>query len=171
MTRSLFTMHEQAMTRPDTGALTLGLLPPFEVSLNNQQSDVRGALSALLAGLGPLALDVEEAGTVELVMAEALNNIVEHAYADRRRKEAIHIRCKQLRDGLHLRIVDRGMAMPDGKTPIGMAQNIDVDAIDMPEGGFGWFLIQDLAKDIRYQRVGHTNQLDLRLAVALHAEG
>ncbi len=149
----------------------MGLLPPFEVSLNNQQSDVRGALSALLAGLGPLALDVEEAGTVELVMAEALNNIVEHAYADRRRKEAIHIRCKQLRDGLHLRIVDRGMAMPDGKTPIGMAQNIDVDAIDMPEGGFGWFLIQDLAKDIRYQRVGHTNQLDLRLAVALHAEG
>ena len=147
----------------------MGFLPPFEVSLNNQQSDVRGALSALLAGLGPLALDVEETGTVELVMSEALNNIVEHAYADRKRKEAIHIRCRQLRDGLHLRIVDRGMAMPDGKTPIGMAQNIDVDANDMPEGGFGWFLIQDLAKDIRYQRVGRTNQLDLRLAVALHA--
>ncbi|WP_259939052.1 ATP-binding protein [Sulfitobacter sp. M368] len=163
-------MHKQDMPVADTGALTLGYLPPFEVSLDSQQSDVRGALSALLAGLGPLALDVEEAGTVELVMAEALNNIVEHAYSDRKRKEAIHIRCKQLRDGLHLRIVDRGMAMPDGKTPIGMAQDINVDTPDMPEGGFGWFLIQDLAKDIRYRRVGHTNQLDLRLAVALHAE-
>lgn len=41
---------------------------------------VRKALKELLDGLAPLDLDIEEMGTVELVMAEALNNIVEHAY-------------------------------------------------------------------------------------------
>jgi serine/threonine-protein kinase RsbW len=41
---------------------------------------VRKALKELLDGLASLDLDIEEMGTVELVMAEAPNNIVEHAY-------------------------------------------------------------------------------------------
>lgn len=69
---------------------------------------VRSALGQLLEGLKPLALDVEEAGTVELVMAEALNNIVEHAYPENQEGGPIDITCAHASDGLHLTVVDSG---------------------------------------------------------------
>jgi serine/threonine-protein kinase RsbW len=43
-----------------------------------------------------------------------------------------------------------------------------VDLMDLPEGGFGWFLIKDLAKDVVYARVEGENRLQLRVAVAVH---
>lgn len=139
-----------------------------EISLVSEEKEVRRALGRLLAALGPLKLDLEEANTVELAMAEALNNIVEHAYPAIDAKGPIRIRCLCRKDGLHLSINDEGIMMPDGQVPIGMKKSVDVDLMDMPEGGFGWFLIKDLAKHVRYRRVGEINQLDLRLAVALH---
>ena len=142
-------------------------LPPFEVSVQSSELAVRDALAQLLDGLAPLALDVEEAGTVELVMAEALNNIVEHAYPPADAAGPITISCAQDQDGLRLTVVDLGRPMPDGTTPVGAAANLNVDFCDMPEGGFGWFLIKDLAKDVRYERIGQENRLALRIAVAL----
>ncbi|WP_299746206.1 ATP-binding protein [uncultured Tateyamaria sp.] len=142
-------------------------LPAFHISVVSGQMAVRTALGQLLDGLKPLSLDVEEAGTVELVMAEALNNIVEHAYPEDEGSGPIDITCAHASDGLHLTVVDSGRAMPDGQTPVGGAADIDVDFCDMPEGGFGWFLIKDLAKDVTYQRQDTENQLQLRLAVAL----
>ncbi|WP_299619716.1 ATP-binding protein [uncultured Tateyamaria sp.] len=147
------------MTTSDT-------LPPFRVSVQSSQIAVRTALKALLDGLAPLELDVEESGTVELVMAEALNNIVEHAYPEGDAAGPINIMCKHAKDGLHLKVVDHGRAMPDGQTPVGAAVDVDVALQDMPEGGFGWFLIKDLAKEVRYERSDWENQLMFRLAVA-----
>ncbi|MBY5933232.1 ATP-binding protein [Tateyamaria omphalii] len=142
-------------------------LPAFHISVVSGRLAVRHALAQLLDGLKPLALDVEEAGTVELVMAEALNNIVEHAYPETDASGPIDITCAHEDDGLHLTVTDSGRAMPDGQTPVGTAAEIDVDFCDMPEGGFGWFLIKDLAKDVTYQRQDNQNRLRLRLAVAL----
>ncbi len=143
------------------------LLPVFSILVESGQLAVRDALRQLLDGLKPLDLDVEEAGTVELVMAEALNNIVEHAYPEGDTSGPIRISCEHARDGLHLTVVDAGRAMPDGRTPVGAAADLDVDFCDMPEGGFGWFLIKDLAKDVTYQRHDMENHLRMRVAVAL----
>lgn len=142
-------------------------LPAFRISVQSSQLAVREALQKLLDGLGPLSLDLEEAGAVELVMAEALNNIVEHAYPEGDPVGPISITCRHARDGLHLTVVDRGRGMPDGRTPLGAPVEVDVAFNDMPEGGFGWFLIKDLAKDVCYQRVDPENRLSLRLAVAV----
>ncbi|MEL6450486.1 MAG: ATP-binding protein [Pseudomonadota bacterium] len=142
-------------------------LPTFRITVQSGALAVREALAALLDGLKPLDLDIEEAGTVELVMAEALNNIVEHAYPAGDPAGPIDITCAHAVDGLHLTVVDQGRGMPDGETPLGAAANLDVDLCDMPEGGFGWFLIKDLAKDVTYQRVARENHLTLRIAVAV----
>jgi len=142
-------------------------LPVFRISVQSSEMAVREALQKLLDGLRPLTLDVEESGTVELVMAEALNNIVEHAYPPGDPAGPISITCTHAKDGLHLTVVDRGRGMPDGQTPLGAAANLDVDLCDMPEGGFGWFLIKDLAKDVAYIRIEPENHLTLRLAVAM----
>lgn len=149
---------------------TIDTLPPFRISVQSSKLAVRTALKALLDGLAPLDLDVEEAGTVELVMAEALNNIVEHAYPEGDAAGPIDILCKHATDGLHLKVVDHGRAMPNGQTPVGAAVDIDVAVQDMPEGGFGWFLIKDLAKEVRYERCDWQNQLMFRLAVATHSD-
>ena len=143
------------------------LLAPFQLTVRSGTLAARHALDGLIRGLAPLALDVEEIGTVELVMAEALNNIVEHAYPEPDNNGPIAIGCVHRNDGLHMTIFDHGHPMPGGQAPIGMAQNTDVDITVMPEGGFGWFLIQNLAKDLRYGRVNHQNRLELRLALAL----
>ncbi len=142
-------------------------LPVVNISVQSDGMAVRDALKQLMDGLMPLSLDVEEAGTVELVMAEALNNIVEHAYPEGDPGGSIRITCSHARDGLHMTVVDTGRAMPDGRTPLGAAVDTDVPMQDMPEGGFGWFLIKDLAKDVTYHRVEAENHLSLRLAVAI----
>ncbi|MGC1496180.1 MAG: ATP-binding protein [Sulfitobacter sp.] len=139
----------------------------FEVDVDSGELAVRDALTLVLSNLEVLSLDVEELATVELVLAEALNNVVEHAYPKSEPGNPIHIQCSQKATGLHFAITDQGHAMPDGKTPLGLSQNVDVDPLDMPEGGFGWFLIKDLAKDVLYRRIENENQLSLRIAVAI----
>jgi serine/threonine-protein kinase RsbW len=143
-------------------------IPPVEVCVQSSTFAVREALDQFLSALVPLKLDPQERTAVELVLAEALNNIVEHAYPMASIEGPIRIKGHHHRDGLHIHIVDEGMAMPDGQTPLGCAPSVDVDLMDLPEGGFGWFLIKDLAKDVVYARVEGENRLQLRVAVAVH---
>lgn len=137
-----------------------------EISITSGEFAVREALASLLEALTPLGLDLEEKGTIELVLAEAMNNIVEHAYPPGDTPGPINVWCSKQTDGLRFRINDTGRPMPDGVTPIGLPVDLDVDFVDLPEGGFGWFLIKDLAKDVTYCRVGDANQLTFRLALA-----
>ena len=144
-------------------------LPLIEVLVQSSTFAVRDALDRFLTALAPLCLDIEEHTAVEMVLAEALNNIVEHAYSSVPNSGPIRITGDHHHDGLHIHIVDEGVATPDSKLPIGLAPAVNLDIPDLPEGGFGWFLIKDIAKDVVYARVGHENQLKLRVAVALHA--
>lgn len=140
-------------------------IPPFEISVQSSETAVRDVLAKLLIAMRPLQLSAEEYGTVEIVLAEVLNNIVEHAYPAGTGAGKITLRCACDTDGLQFSIMDRGRAMPDGRLPIGQQACLDVDLDNLPEGGFGWFLIQDLAKDLHYERSNGENHLRMRLAV------
>ena len=136
------------------------------ISITSGEYAVRDALSDLLEALRPLMLDVEEKGTIELVLAEAMNNIVEHAYPPGDQPGPICLTCTPEADGLRFLIKDTGRPMPNGVSPIGLPVDLNVDFNDLPEGGFGWFLIKDLAKDVVYHRVDEANQLTFRLSLA-----
>jgi serine/threonine-protein kinase RsbW len=140
-------------------------LPAFEITLESSACAVRGALRQILQGLAPLKLEQEEIDAVELVMAEVLNNVVEHAYPEDSKPKDIKVRCTHEPNGLFIRIVDHGIAMPDGKIPLGALSSNDVALEDLPEGGFGWFLIRHLARDVAYERGTGENRLSLRIAV------
>lgn len=142
-------------------------MAPFELCVQSGQMAVRETLEKLVFNLKKLNLDLEEIGTVELVLAEILNNIVEHAYPEGTPPGPIFVSCVQRAEGLFVEIRDQGKAMPDGQLPIGMLSPIDVETEDLPEGGFGWFLIQHLARDVSYERVNSENLLKVRLAVGL----
>jgi len=142
------------------------MLEPFVVKVTSGPLAVRKALELVFDQLSPLTLDVEETSTVELVLAEALNNIVEHAYPPADASGPVHINIRHCKDGLHVQLRDRGRAMPDHKLPKGQLHSCDVDFSDLPEGGFGWFLIKDLSRDVEYTRLDGENRLKLRIAVA-----
>ncbi|MGH1331583.1 MAG: ATP-binding protein [Paracoccaceae bacterium] len=125
---------------------------------------VRTALTSICDCLRQLSLSDEEVGSVELVLAETLNNIVEHAYEDSGLGE-IEARIHLGERGLMCCIYDDGLEMPGGMPPLGMAADPLADMDDLPEGGFGWFLIRELAKDLEYTRVCGRNRVTFRIAV------
>ncbi|WP_254870015.1 ATP-binding protein [Celeribacter sp. HF31] len=125
---------------------------------------VRRGLQTIKHGLEPNGLAADEVASLEIVLAEILNNIVEHAYADHP-EGLIDIRLSQADDGLHFLISDRGNMMPGGEPPLGLQANLNCDIADLPEGGFGWFLIRELAHELRYAHVDGENKLSFRMAI------
>ena len=122
--------------------------------------EVRAALEKLLEGLPLQDFPADLPGTLEIVMAEVLNNVVEHAYGDE--PGMIELRVNAAPDGLRCQVIDFGRplgdpGLPEGKLPLPGPEG-------PPEGGFGWFLITTLAQDISYLRVGASNCLTFLLA-------
>ncbi|MEP3442817.1 ATP-binding protein [Sulfitobacter sp.] len=142
-------------------------LAPFTVSLPGREDAVRGGLTKTMARLCDLKLSKDEAGTVELVLAEALNNIIEHALSASVIQTRITIRGDASPQGLELTIIDHGVPMPKGVAPIGLQPDVDVPVQDLPEGGYGWFMIHTLATKVQYARVKHENHLTILLPVGI----
>lgn len=120
---------------------------------------VREGLRALFDTLLLRRLPPAERGTAELVLAEVLNNIVEHAYASESGDIELTLHLHQ--SELVCRIEDRGLPMPGERLPAGDLRPIDAD--DLPEGGFGWHLIRTLSRELNYRRIDGRNQLSFRL--------
>ena len=118
---------------------------------------VRQALQAACETLLLRSLTEDARGTAQIVIAEALNNIVEHAYASG--EGEIELSLKRTGGKLSVLITDRGQPMPGDTLPEGALP----DPANLPEGGFGWFLIRSLSQDLRYCRSGGRNHLFFRL--------
>ncbi len=121
---------------------------------------VREGLKALFDTIVLRSLPEDGRGTAEIVLAEALNNIVEHAYA--RHPGDIEITLQLCPNELICRITDTGLPMPNAQLPEGKLARL-APSDDLPEGGFGWFLIRTLSRDLRYHREDGRNQLSFRL--------
>ncbi len=141
---------------PEGGSLRLVLPSSFMA--------VRQALLQISARLGPVGLDPNQDGDMQIVIAEALNNIVEHAFAGT--EGIIEVSVNASPTALQIIITDSGVAMPDGKVPLGEIEEYPREPEEMPEGGFGWFLIHDLTEDLSYQRAEDRNILQFRLPLS-----
>lgn len=98
--------------------------------------------------------------TLRLCLAEALNNIVEHAYEGVEGKPIFaDVRFKD--DSYEVMLIDEGKPMPGGKVPAGtMSFELD-DLNELPEGGFGWMLIHSEMDAVEYERRDGCNVLRL----------
>lgn len=137
----------------------------FEISLAATQDAVRDALKSFLNELVSLGLTDEALSRVELVTAETLNNIVEHAFCNDQQPGFIRVRCAFRADGMHLRFTDFGAPMPDLKAPDRKSFDTETAIPNLPEGGFGWGLIRDLTEEISYRRSGPLNSLSMRINI------
>ncbi|RAP43071.1 hypothetical protein BYZ73_02530 [Rhodovulum viride] len=119
---------------------------------------VRAALKEMRARFGSAITADGTLGMAETVLAEVLNNIVEHAYA-RDRDGPIELRLAREGVWLQVDVRDYGLPMPGESLPDGRMPGPDVLADDVPEGGFGWFLIRAFARNLDYTRKANQNRL------------
>lgn len=119
---------------------------------------VRRALSTSVTVFHDMGVDQDACGLAELVLAEVLNNVVEHACTDRGHG-IIELEAWRAGNALSLRIRDDGRPMPGGEIPKASRHDLTVETRDLPEGGFGWGIIRDLTRDLQYRRDGTRNEL------------
>ena len=163
-------MHQPLLRVPsaDPGARTGGIAPcgpPVSVTLRFAACPdrIRDALHRMRQHLAMHGLCNDRLGTIELVLAEALNNIAEHAY-DGQANGPVWLNAHSDHDRLRVVLRDRGRAMPGHALPGAHLPDIDGAPETLPEGGFGWFLIRDLSDAVDYARVGATNRLILQFS-------
>lgn len=136
---------------------------PAQFRMVSDPQSVRDGLRLALTS-SPLAqLSPADRGTAEIVLAEVLNNVVEHAYAAHAGE--IHLSLAVADGQLHCVIEDEGNPMPGGEPPAGTLP----DAHLFPEGGFGWHLIRSLSSGLDYRRQGDMNRLSFSLPAELLA--
>ena len=91
---------------------------------------------------------------VELSLAEALNNIIKHAYK-RVETNKIDIQFKYEDNRLEIVLTDYGEARKNLNKPVLEFDPDDVNSL--PEGGMGLFIIEQLMDENKYLRVGNKN--------------
>ncbi|MBS0125133.1 ATP-binding protein [Thetidibacter halocola] len=140
----------------DPGSTSLTLVAEATLSGN------RAVLLDLRRHLAKAGHPAARGGAWELVIAEALNNIVEHAYAGRD-DGMIRVDLRWSDTQMQADLVDDGTPMPGG-TPPGDTDTLDrIRTETLPEGGFGWGLIHTLVSHLDYRREGGCNHLSLTI--------
>lgn len=99
---------------------------------------------------------------VMLVLGEVCNNIVEHAVE--RPDRDIGLRITEVRGRLHIETRDRGNALPARLLGTPDLPDLGNSIDDLPEGGFGWFIIHSLVDDMTYERDKGMNCLSFSVA-------
>ncbi|MDJ0993386.1 MAG: ATP-binding protein [Dinoroseobacter sp.] len=128
----------------------------FTRTIKSSLVEVRGLVADVITFLDRHTRNVCLCQRAEIVLAELLNNIVEHAYGNAETGSiAFHAILSEA--GLGITVRDTGRPMPGNSLPDGVRPAADGPVSSLPEGGFGWFLLHSLAQDLRYERQQQTN--------------
>lgn len=136
----------------------------FRADFLAEPNAVRDALRRAVARFARRITE-EDAGTLELALAEALNNVAEHGYAGLP-PGPVRLDLRWADGALECRVEDEGHPMPGLILPEGSLQPIAETVGGLAEGGRGWALIRALTTDIRYGREDGRNRLTFRIALA-----
>ncbi|MGH1369811.1 MAG: ATP-binding protein [Maritimibacter sp.] len=128
------------------------------LSVCARELSVREALKDITLRLRREQVDPDDIGVAEILIAEVLNNIVEHAYAGTQ-DGMITVELGIERERILIETRDCGVAMPGLNLPDAKEHDLDVEMDALPEGGFGWFLIHSLAENLTYTRSKTENLL------------
>ncbi|MDS9466365.1 ATP-binding protein [Paracoccus sp. MBLB3053] len=143
---------------------------------------VRQALVFMRARFIDCAED-EVIARLELALAEVLNNICQHGACARSRESSdsgpvIHLCVVRHVGGIACAVTDDGRPLPPdclGERVLPLpADDLDISSEEalhlLPEGGFGWYLIQDLATSLTYFREGDRNFLAFIIPIEAGAD-
>ena len=134
----------------------------IQVSFNSDQQVVTDVVKQSIAWLNTHDVEADLAANAEIVLAEALNNIVEHAFEFQPTGQ-IDLSAELSELNLTFMLKDNGKVFP-GIPQKKEMKGAEIAFEDLPEGGFGWFLIHELTEQIAYARLEDQNALQLQLA-------
>ncbi len=133
-----------------------------EFSVPATLEDVARA-TARVRELLPEWMGEDERNTVELGVAEALTNIVEHGFGGKG-GQPIRLRMTDRPGALVIDLWDSGRPIPDGLLEQADETTFQYDTTDMaqlPEGGLGLALIKTAFHEVRYRRRQGLNRLQM----------
>lgn len=116
-------------------------------------------------GLGKFMRSLEtsntqhDLGEVELVLAEVLNNIAEHGGIESL-NHPISLKW-HTSDRLCINVIDASQCIPKGTITNAQMPNLDTEIDELPEGGFGWALVDIICSKVHSKRRGSFNTLRL----------
>jgi serine/threonine-protein kinase RsbW len=152
-------------TDPNSGSAALPLArpePAFARTLDADPLAVRGVLQAAVARFGR-SIGQDEAGILELALAEVLNNVVEHGY-NGQPAGLIRVVIGRSASFLNCRVEDAGSPVPDEILTMTLTDEDPFpEGEPIPEGGFGWKMIHSLVTDLRYVQIDGYNRLNFRI--------
>lgn len=125
--------------------------PRFKICFNGSPCGVRRALSQIREELAAAGATSDQKGRIETVMAEVLNNVVEHALADQS-NSLVETQGFRQHPNWCFRVIDSGRPLPQLRLPDQGLPEVDTNLEDLPEGGFGWAMVHMLTSDISYCR-------------------
>lgn len=127
---------------------------------------VREALLKVDATLAEAGAPEELRTRAQIVLAEACNNIVEHAYRPpcAGPDAAITLDVAADQGGLQVTLRDKGLPMAEGPLPGRELPPLDPDDVqNLPEGGFGWSLLREMTRALSLSRSNAQNILRFRV--------
>ncbi len=131
----------------------------FRKSIKNRQVLVPNLLDAASWWLARAGVQREKITDIQIVLAEALNNVIEHGFSCDNAGN-VHVDIEVYGKSVVVNISDNGVEFspPEAtQTPLQSADDID----HLPEGGFGWFLIRQITTSFTFQRIADKNCLVL----------
>lgn len=134
------------------------MVKTFAYSFTATNLDARAGISSVVAKMRSLGIPGTRVDEMQIALTEAVNNVVEHAYGGTAPGD-VRIKGELYPERLWISIQDAGAPFPDGELPEGKPADVNVPAGSLPEGGFGWFLIRELASQVQYERSEGSNNL------------
>lgn len=130
----------------------------MKCTIHSEFSEVKKLAAALHEYCGQVDVDSTYAGQLELILVEAVNNVIEHAYENQPGHD-ISVEMNKQGAEFIFTIKDQGHPTPE---TIQHEHEGMPDERFLPEGGWGLGLINALVDQIEFDRQGETNVLMLR---------
>lgn len=134
--------------------------PQFKLRFQSGHFSTRQALLRLMNELKCLNLSHATCVNIELVLAEIFNNIVRHAYSTDQ-VGPIFVCGTYFGNEIYFKVEDFGCEMTDTSSMAIKEPKLPRLNDSPAEGGFGWFLISQIADRYRYWRESDKNCIEV----------
>ncbi len=137
----------------------------IKLSIKSDAKNVSFVCHTVKGFLENLSIEKSIRDKVELCLAEALNNIIRHSYKNNP-ENLVNIKVEKEGNEIKVILVDYGIPRPADIKPSLCFDPEDIE--NLPEGGFGLFLIDSLMDENIYKTVDGKNVLLLKKYVGMN---